>query len=163
MKFKIEHSLALNVFLFDQLTKLWAKKIGFLKITPFLNFSLGKNFGTTFGFFQCYDCWVHSFIFCIILAIFVFALYLFAMARHQYERIGYSLIIGGAMGNILDRFMDGYVTDFIQFHIGNWYYPTFNIADSFIVMGVLILFLAPMFPSLLRYIDRNSPNLRHPG
>ena len=61
----------------------------------------------------------------------------------------FSMIAGGAIGNLIDRLNQGYVVDFILFHIGQWHYPTFNVADSCITIG-LILFLIETYRSSKR-------------
>ena len=52
-----------------------------------------------------------------------------------------SLILGGALGNVIDRLLHGYVVDFIQVHYGGWYFPSFNVADSAITVGAVLLIL----------------------
>lgn len=136
---KKEYIIAYSVFFIDQVTKYFARSIYFKSLTSFFNISFVRNYGTTFGFFQSVSCLTAYLIFFVILAIFVFAVYLFTNATKTYEKIAYAFIVGGAMSNITDRFIYGYVTDFLQFHLWNWCYPTFNIADSFIVIGILIL------------------------
>ena len=61
--------------------------------------------------------------------------YLFKKARY-YERLPLALIVGGALGNLVDRVRFGAVIDFLDFHIGGWHWPAFNVADICIVVGV---------------------------
>ena len=68
------------------------------------------------------------------------AYYLFARAK-SYEGIPLALIVGGAMGNLIDRVRFGAVVDFLDFHVGAWHYPAFNIADMCIVIGVFLFIL----------------------
>ena len=58
------------------------------------------------------------------------------------EKIGYSLLLGGAVGNLIDRVVYGYVIDYLNFYIFNYNYPIFNIADSCIVIGIMLLFIS---------------------
>lgn len=59
----------------------------------------------------------------------------------RYEIVLYSMIIGGILGNLIDRIIHGFVVDFLSFKIFNYYFPTFNLADSFIVIGIIILLI----------------------
>ena len=61
--------------------------------------------------------------------------------KSKLEKIGYSLILGGALGNLLDRIIYGYVIDFLDFNIFGYDYPIFNLADSFIFVGVILLII----------------------
>jgi signal peptidase II len=66
-------------------------------------------------------------------------------AQHPLERIGYGLVAGGALGNIIDRLRQGAVTDFLDFYWRDWHWPTFNVADIAITLGA-VLILAPSLP-----------------
>ncbi|USO02365.1 MAG: signal peptidase II [Alphaproteobacteria bacterium] len=135
-------SIILSTFFIDQITKYFSYKIYYHKVNAFFNIVFSRNYGMTFGFFQCYGCLVHKLIFVFIFIVFLFAVSLLIRARTKHETIAYSMIVGGAIGNIMDRISYGYVVDFLQFHYMHWYYPVFNMADTFIVMGIgsLILF-----------------------
>lgn len=63
-------------------------------------------------------------------------------AKCKWELLSLSFIIGGAVGNIIDRFAQGYVVDFLDVAIGTYHWPTFNVADSFISMGVILLIIS---------------------
>ena len=66
-------------------------------------------------------------------------------ARHPLERAGFALVVGGALGNIIDRVRQGAVTDFLDFYWRDWHWPTFNVADIAITLGA-VLILAASFP-----------------
>ena len=76
----------------------------------------------------------------ILLAGILVAYYLFARAK-CYERVPLVLILGGAVGNFIDRLRFGAVVDFLDFHVGAWHWPVFNVADVFITVGVLLYIL----------------------
>jgi signal peptidase II len=62
------------------------------------------------------------------------------------EMVGLGLIAGGAMGNIVDRISQGAVTDFLDFHVGRWHWPAFNMADTMITIGVVLLIAGSFWP-----------------
>jgi len=66
-------------------------------------------------------------------------------AEQPLLRVALGLVIGGAIGNMIDRMAYGAVADFFDFHLGGWHWPAFNIADSGIVVGVALLFLDGLF------------------
>lgn len=108
------------------------------EITSFFNIVLTYNHGISFGMLNndVYEQWM----FMVLTSAIVFALviWLFTTKRKS-MMIAISAVIGGALGNIYDRYTYGGVIDFIDFHIGLWHYPAFNMADSFIVLGVIAL------------------------
>lgn len=114
---------------------------------PFLNFTLVRNAGAAFSFLGQAGGWQRWFF--IILTIIIclgLVIWLQRVAPQQRMRaFALSLIIGGAVGNLCDRIVLGYVNDFIDFHIHQWHYPTFNLADSAISIGVFILLLSLFF------------------
>jgi len=144
MLFKKESGIILSAFLIDQVTKHFGHSIYYHKVTHFFNIAFSKNYGTSFDFVQCYPCWTHKIIFFMILMIFVFAVSLLTHAKETHEKVAYAMIVGGAAGNIVDRLLHGYVIDFLQFHYKGWYYPVFNFADAFIVVGIGILLIASL-------------------
>jgi len=84
-------------------------------------------------------------------------------AQNALERAGFALVVGGALGNIIDRLRQGAVTDFLDFYWRDWHWPTFNVADICITLGaVLILFasLPPRFPfaaARSRFLTKADP------
>lgn len=118
-----------------------------IEVTPFFNLTLGFNTGVSFGMFgetfAARPGLLAVLTLMIVLAILAWAL----RARSAAERIGLSLIAGGALGNILDRWRQGAVTDFLDFHWRGWHWPAFNGADVFISLGALMLIVTSLKPA----------------
>ena len=111
----------------------------FIKITPFLDITHIHNFGISFGLFSE----IIPAVFLIIIALLVvfFIIYLLLNSNDYLEYWGLFIIICGAIGNIIDRFVNGYVIDFIYFHINQYYWPAFNFADIYISVGIIMILL----------------------
>jgi len=111
----------------------------FIKITPFLDITHIHNFGISFGLFSE----IIPAIFLIIIGLLVvfFIIYLLLNAQGYLEYWGLFIIICGAIANIIDRFVNGYVIDFIYFHINQFYWPAFNFADIYISVGIIMILL----------------------
>lgn len=110
-----------------------------IEVTPFFNLRLGFNTGVSFGMFS--DLFGNQQIVLVVVSAFI-ALGLFAWALYTnmiVEKIALSLITGGAIGNIIDRLRQGAVTDFLDFHLMDYHWPTFNLADVFVVSGAALL------------------------
>lgn len=136
--------IAAVVILLDQLTKLFARGalwdpprrldvVGFLSLVPV------QNEGISFGLFQTgtdSGRWIISGI-AIAVAIGL-GVWLMRLAR-VFPTVALGLVIGGALGNVIDRMRLGWVIDFIDFHVGEWHWPAFNLADSAIAVGVALL------------------------
>lgn len=131
----------------DQLTKYWAVMAAPCSVLPVLNFVIAPNPGITFGLFPHlppYVIWTFS------ILIMLYVLWELFATDVRVEKIAYSFILGGAVGNLIDRFRLGYVIDFLDFHVGFWHYPwPFNTADSFIVIGIGLLVFS-------HFVVRNS-------
>ena len=135
--------VSLVILLLDQASKqiilefLNSNKIHVYKINSFLNFVEIWNKGISFGIFSEYNLSPILFI-CVSSAILILMLYLMT----NINPIIQGIIVGGAIGNLIDRIIFGQVFDFIDFHILGWHYPAFNLADSFIVMSVILILIA---------------------
>lgn len=129
------------VFVLDRLTKVWVLNnlVGKeIKLTSFLNLVFVGNKGIVFGIGNNYRS-SGTFIFASVVAIIVvFLLFRKLKSADKYVYISLGMILGGGFGNLVDRVIYGYVVDFIDFHIGNYHWPAFNVADTFIVLGVLL-------------------------
>ena len=111
----------------------------FIKITSFLDITHIHNFGISFGLFS--EIIPALSIIIIALLVVCFIIYLLLNAQDYLEYWGLFIIICGAIGNIIDRFINGYVIDFIYFHINQYYWPAFNFADIYISVGILMILL----------------------
>jgi signal peptidase II len=139
--------LALFVIVLDQITKV-AVLDHFepgerLSVIPGLfDLTLLFNRGAAFSFLAGHDGWQRWFFVGIAAAASGFILYLLLRQRQQVMfSIALGLILGGAIGNVVDRLLYGQVVDFLLFHQGNWYFPAFNVADSAISVGAFLLIL----------------------
>ena len=114
-------------------------------VLPFLNWLLLFNPGAAFSFLAQGSGWQRWFFTLLGLAASAYIVYL--LARTQLSKTmswALSLILGGALGNVLDRLMFGFVIDFIDCHYGNWHWPAFNIADSAISIGAALIIWAEL-------------------
>ncbi len=142
----------ISIFLafIDILTKRIVFKIienseyGYIKITSFFNIVKVWNHGVSFGMFSDFK---HSQIFfsSLVSLIVIFLLIWLYKNKDLYLTIAISLIIGGALGNLCDRIKYGAVADFLDFHIKNIHWPAFNLADSFVFVGVMMLLFEDLF------------------
>ena len=143
-------SLAALVILLDQLIKYWITNIIMLPpriipVTPFFNLVLGHNRGISFGFFDGnspLNQWLLSLVALAITATLVIWL---ARIDKPWVAVALGLIIGGAIGNVIDRLTGGGVVDFLDFHWGEHHWPAFNVADTGITMGAAALILDSLF------------------
>jgi len=112
-----------------------------MKILPFFNIVMVWNKGVSFGLFSngadTGALWLSMLAIAIII---VFTVWLFR-TDNKMQLFSIALVIGGAMGNVMDRLRFGAVADFLDFHAFGWHYPAFNISDSCIVIGVFLLII----------------------
>jgi signal peptidase II len=130
----------------DYLTKGWALSNlaggGRPVIAGFFDLTLGFNAGISFGLLAADGLYGYVVLIAVTLAIAIFFAGLAWRAQGWAERVGFAAIVGGAAGNLIDRLRDGLVTDFLDFHAVGWHFPTFNLADVAISMGVALLGIA---------------------
>jgi|TARA_R110002126_G_scaffold42829_5_gene123308 signal peptidase II len=121
-----------------------------LPVLPFFNLTLGFNRGVSFGMFSAEGAagWWGLVLATLVISMIVGRLW--HRARTLSDRFGYAFILGGALGNLVDRLPDGAVTDFIDLHAGGWHFPTFNLADVGITAGVLLLLLSSLLPARVK-------------
>ncbi len=138
-------TLAMFVLLVDQFTKLLA--INYLRfgiansLMPGLNLTLAHNTGAAFSLFDHGSGWqiIMFTLLAIIVSIYLIIWLVNSKEEENINRIAICLILGGALGNMIDRISYGYVIDFISVYYKNYHWPIFNIADSSITIGASIL------------------------
>lgn len=152
-------SLSIGIILADQWSKAWIIDHFVLYetrtvIPGLLNGTLIYNTGAAFGFLNQAGGWQH-WLFSGIALLASVGILLWMMSLERHERsiaAGLSLILGGAIGNLLDRLQHGHVIDFIQVYYQQWYFPAFNIADSAITLGAVLL----IFNALMDYKNHSN-------
>ncbi len=143
---------ALAALAVDQATKLWALAALWpphsegLPVLPVLNLRLGFNTGVTFGLFRDSAAQAVWLLVLIKSGVVAFLAAWLWRTPLRAEALALGLVIGGALGNILDRVRIGAVVDFLDVHYGGWHWPTFNMADVAIVCGVGLLMAASLRP-----------------
>lgn len=132
--------LALVIFLLDQGTKYIVMKnlnlYQVMSVLPFFNLVYYRNIGSAFGMLKG----LGNPFFILISAAAIVAITVMII-KDSGSRTGLSLILGGAAGNLTDRIMNGYVVDFLEVYAGNFYWPAFNVADSALTIGIMLLIL----------------------
>lgn len=138
-------AVAVAIIAFDQATKVAADTLlnyhRPVPLIPFFNLTLSYNSGAAFSFLGDASGWQRWFFAVIALGVSGFLVHwLYQVGgRDRWLALSLSLILGGAIGNLLDRLMYGYVVDFIHFYVGDWSFPIFNIADCAISIGAGLL------------------------
>jgi signal peptidase II len=138
--------LALLVVVLDQLSKtliLGAFQLNDSRtVTSWFNLVRVHNTGAAFSFLAGASGWQRWFF--VILGTAASGFIVWMLKKHPEQKLfcfAVTMIMGGAIGNVVDRLMHGYVVDFIQVHYGGWYFPSFNLADSAITLGAICLIL----------------------
>ena len=113
-------------------------------INNFLNIDLIWNIGIGFGLLSTDTSFIYNLITFVIGVVIIILLY-FLLKAQKVEKIMYSMIMGGALGNFYDRLIYNAVPDFIDLHFDNFHWFTFNVADIFITIGILIFVVQGLF------------------
>ena len=151
-------ALAAICFILDQLSKLWILDLmsppRIIDILPFFNLVLAYNPGVSFGFLNggAIPPWGFS-LFSVAVAAGMF--YWMRRTPTRIGRYGLGMIIGGALGNALDRLTYGAVVDFLDFFWNNMHWPAFNLADSFITIGVVFLLIDSFYTTPSKEMEKS--------
>ena len=151
-RFVVWMAIALVVVVADQVTK-WAiiqyiPLYGKVPLYDFINLTHQQNRGAAFSFLASESGWQRWFFVVLAIAVSGFIGHWLWRIRHQGPMVlaaGLALVLGGAVGNVIDRIYLGYVTDFIQVMFGSWAFPSFNVADSAISVGAACLIIDALF------------------
>jgi len=138
--------LSLAIILLDQLTKqLVEQSLSLYEVIPLLpslNLTLAYNEGAAFSFLSDQGGWQRWFFSGLALLVsMVLVGWLMKLKQERLLAITLALIIGGAVGNLIDRVLFGHVIDFIDVYVQRWHWPAFNVADSAITVGVVLMFI----------------------
>ena len=150
-KHLLDFSIIIFIFLFDRLSKLLIinspetyEQYG-LSVTSFLNFNLIWNEGIAFGLFS-FDEKLYYNLLTIFIIVVTFVIIWLMLKSKGFERFSFIMIIGGSLGNIFDRAFYSAVPDFIDFHVNNFHWFIFNVADIFISLGIIFLIILEFYP-----------------
>lgn len=146
MKLYISLSIASIILTLDLITKRWVESSLFhgqqIPVTDFFNLVLTYNAGAAFSFLSEESGWQRWFLSSLAAGASIFIVYL--LHKHAANKlfcISLSLILGGALGNLWDRITLGHVVDFLDFYVGSYHWPAFNVADAAIVVGAILMII----------------------
>ncbi len=146
MRLRYSLGIALIIISLDLASKYWVESTldygQQIPITSIFNLVLTYNTGAAFSFLSEASGWQRWLLSAIAISASIVMIYL--LNKYKTERlfcISLSLILGGAIGNLWDRITLGHVVDFLDFHLGNYHWPAFNIADSTIFIGAILLII----------------------
>ncbi|MFT3741847.1 MAG: signal peptidase II [Gammaproteobacteria bacterium] len=143
--------LSLVVIVLDQLLKYWAaQQLALYQpkvIWPFFNLTLMHNTGAAFSFLsQQPQLALFLFAGIAIVVSLILVIWLYKTpAKRRWTACAIAFVLGGALGNLIDRGIHGYVIDFIELHYRGWYFPAFNVADTAITIGAVMLLIEAFF------------------
>ena len=155
--------LALVIIIVDQWTK-WLAETNLTfhdpvpVIEPFLNWTLAYNYGAAFSFLADAGGWQKWFFsgLALVMSLFLIIYLIKAPRKATLLSLGLAMVLGGAVGNLIDRLLHGHVIDFIHVHYADvWHYPIFNIADVGISLGVLLIVIDMLFLEKKREMPRS--------
>ncbi len=112
-----------------------------IELLPVFNFRMTWNFGISFSLFNSGEALTVKMLIALQVLITLGLFWYMTRMDRRWMHFATGLIVGGAVGNIIDRIVYGAVADFLDFHVGQWHFPTFNVADSCISIGVVLWLL----------------------
>tara|TARA_B100001063_G_scaffold238872_1_gene261607 strand:- start:416 stop:895 length:480 start_codon:yes stop_codon:yes gene_type:complete len=152
-KFSIKNNILIITYFFliiffDQLTKILVIKnfqlYESLSVLPFFNLTFVVNYGFAFGFLNNPSL-NQMIVILVIFSIITYFLYLLIKTQDNFFRFSLILVLSGAVGNFIDRILYGFVIDFIDIYLGSYHWPAFNLADSSITLGFILIMFNILF------------------
>ena len=148
--FNISFSLVALIYFLDRITKIFIIQLDQNNLgsdifnSAYLNIVLIWNKGIAFGLLSFSESYLYNII-SLIIAIIIIVLVIMSLKSQGFKRYSLLMIVGGALGNLHDRFFFNAVPDFIDFHIGNFHWFIFNVSDIFITLGVISMIVLELF------------------
>jgi signal peptidase II len=148
--FYISFSIVALIYFLDRLSKIYVIQLDKNNLgsdifnSAYLNIVLIWNKGIAFGLLSFSESYLYNII-SLIIAIIIFVLIMMSLKSQGFRRYSLLIIVGGALGNLHDRFFFNAVPDFIDFHIGNFHWFIFNVSDIFITLGVISMIVLELF------------------
>ena len=148
--FYISFSIVALIYFLDRLTKIYVIQLDKNNLgsdifnSTYLNIVLIWNKGIAFGLLSFSESYLYNII-SLIIAIIIIVLVIMSLKSEGFKRYSLLMIVGGALGNLYDRFFFNAVPDFIDFHIGNFHWFIFNVSDIFITLGVISMIVLELF------------------
>ena len=149
-KLLLEIVTVLLIFLADRASKIYILRIAEVEnvvdiyVNPYLNFYLIWNKGIAFGLFSFNESLIYNSV-SLIIGLIIIAILILIIKTEDIKKYAFLLVLGGALGNLYDRFYYSAVPDFIDFHIREIHWFIFNVADIFITLGVIFLIVLELF------------------
>ena len=146
----LNFTIILFIFLIDRISKIYILRIAELEgvvdtyLTTYLNIYLIWNKGIAFGLFSFNESFIYNIISTIIMIISILILVMITRSS-GFKKLSLLIVFGGAIGNLFDRIYYSAVPDFIDFHINDFHWFVFNVADIFITLGIMCLILVEVF------------------
>ena len=155
--FYISFSIVVLIYFLDRLSKIYVVQLDKNNLgsdifnSAYLNIVLIWNKGIAFGLLSFSESYLYNIISLIILMI-IIVLVIMSLKSQGFKRYSLLMIVGGALGNLHDRFFFNAVPDFIDFHIGNFHWFIFNVSDIFITLGVISMIVLELFDNKYKKI-----------
>ena len=155
-------ALAAVVLVLDQASKWWLLEIVGMPfrppivVTPFFNLVMVWNRGVSFGLFAHEDALMPYVLSGVAIAVSTGLFVWLSRADRRWIAVALGLVIGGAVGNVIDRLRFGAVADFFDLHVAGWHWPAFNVADAAIVVGVAMILADGLFGRHHNATDRRD-------
>jgi|TARA_B100000780_G_scaffold277648_1_gene248856 signal peptidase II len=149
-KILINIAIVLLIFLTDRISKIYILKVAELEntvdiyINSYLNFYLIWNKGIAFGLLSYNENYIYNMV-TLAITIIVIAILIMLIKAEGFRKYSLILVLGGSLGNLFDRIYYSAVPDFIDFHINNFHWFVFNVADIFITLGIICLIFDEIF------------------